>query len=81
MSGFSNDVAQDTRTDVELKNVTVIFSGTPGPPGMEPVKRIILQLLYDLRNFIIDLINGDLPAKSILSSSSIVVAANKIIIS
>lgn len=30
------DVAHDTLTDVGFRNVTVMFSGTPGPPGIEP---------------------------------------------
>lgn len=31
-------VLQDTRTDVGFRNITVIFSGTPGIPVTEPGK-------------------------------------------
>lgn len=39
LSAFSWEVAHDTLTDVGFKNVTVMFSGTPGPPGIEPATR------------------------------------------
>lgn len=32
---------QETRTEVGLRKVTVIFSGTPGPKGIEPEKKIL----------------------------------------
>lgn len=38
LSTLSTDVDQETRTEVGLRKVTVMFSGTPGPPGIEPVK-------------------------------------------
>lgn len=39
LSAFSTDVAHETFTDVGFKKVTVIFSGMPGPPGMEPAEK------------------------------------------
>lgn len=36
LSTLSMDVAQDTFTDVGVRNVTVMFSGIPGPPGIDP---------------------------------------------
>lgn len=39
LSTLSMEVAQDTLTDVGFKKVTVMFSGIPGPPGIDPAKK------------------------------------------
>lgn len=38
LSMLSTDVDQDTLTDVGLRKVIVMFSGTPGPLGNDPEK-------------------------------------------
>lgn len=62
-------VLQETRTDVGFKNITVMFSGAPGLPPIEPVNGVPLMYLFLAQRILHELTDFELTRWALIISN------------